>query len=169
MATTSRARLQLTARLTCVVTASALLAGGAAGCATEPHRHLDPAAALGTPAPAPGGAWPSYPLPSQVPTPSANGWSLPALPTAGPSGSHPTRDVTAPWSTRPTSQATTPLGGGSGAGGLVVGPRPDATTTGRASDRLPAGYQRSLVYSGLFGLVIAMVGITMIGRRRQLW
>ncbi|WP_121157698.1 hypothetical protein [Micromonospora pisi] len=109
-------------------------------------------------------------MPGQLPTPSADGWSLPAPPTVGPTTrSHPSQIATAPWSARPTAEATTPLGGAGGAGGLVVGPRPDATTTGRAENQLPAGYQRSLVYSGLFGLVIAMVGITMIGRRRRLW
>lgn len=31
------------------------------------------------------------------------------------------------------------------------------------------GYQRSLLYSGLLGLAIALAGLTMVGRRRQMW
>jgi hypothetical protein len=39
----------------------------------------------------------------------------------------------------------------------------------RTADELPPGYRRSLAYSGLFGLVISVVGLAMIGRRRRLW
>ncbi|GIG89166.1 hypothetical protein [Plantactinospora endophytica] len=33
----------------------------------------------------------------------------------------------------------------------------------------PPGYQRSLAYSGLFGLVISAVGLAMVGSRRRYW
>ncbi|GAB3966642.1 hypothetical protein V1634_30345 [Plantactinospora veratri] len=33
----------------------------------------------------------------------------------------------------------------------------------------PPGYQRSLAYSGLFGLVISAVGLVMVGTRRRYW
>ena len=49
--------------------------------------------------------------------------------------------------------------------------QPGTTTTASAqdTDRRPDGYQRSLVYSGLLGLAIAVIGLTMVGRRRRLW
>ncbi|MEO3926345.1 hypothetical protein ABGB07_21125 [Micromonosporaceae bacterium B7E4] len=38
-----------------------------------------------------------------------------------------------------------------------------------STDGPPPGYQRSLAYSGLFGLVISAVGLVMVGPRRRYW
>ncbi|WP_318398490.1 hypothetical protein [Plantactinospora sp. KLBMP9567] len=38
-----------------------------------------------------------------------------------------------------------------------------------STDGPPPGYQRSLAYSGLFGLVISAVGLVMVGTRRRYW
>ncbi|WP_422772435.1 hypothetical protein ACN28C_05205 [Plantactinospora sp. WMMC1484] len=38
-----------------------------------------------------------------------------------------------------------------------------------APDGPPPGYQRSLAYSGLAGLVISVVGLVMVGSRRRYW
>lgn len=37
------------------------------------------------------------------------------------------------------------------------------------ADRPPEGYYRSLLFSGIFGLVIAFVGVTMVSYRRRMW
>lgn len=36
-------------------------------------------------------------------------------------------------------------------------------------DGPPPGYRRSLVYSGLSGLAISVIGLAMVGRRRRFW
>ncbi|GAA3752362.1 hypothetical protein GCM10022225_41010 [Plantactinospora mayteni] len=38
-----------------------------------------------------------------------------------------------------------------------------------STDGPPPGYQRSLAYSGLLGLVISAVGLVMVGTRRRYW
>ncbi|MGX7669072.1 hypothetical protein [Plantactinospora sp. DSM 117369] len=53
-------------------------------------------------------------------------------------------------------------------------PQPDRAEEQRAgpppsTDGPPPGYQRSLAYSGLFGLVISAVGLVMVGARRRYW
>ncbi|WP_159104870.1 hypothetical protein [Plantactinospora sp. BB1] len=49
-----------------------------------------------------------------------------------------------------------------GTGEQRAGPAP-------RTDGPPPGYQRSLAYSGLFGLVISAVGLVMVGTRRRYW
>lgn len=61
------------------------------------------------------------------------------------------------------------------AASVAVAASPNALPPGTAYLPAPAtgshsaGYQRSLLLSGTLGLAIAIVGLTMISRRRQLW
>lgn len=53
---------------------------------------------------------------------------------------------------------------------LGAGP-PPATSYRPApqAERPPEGYYQSLFFSGIFGLVIALVGVTMVSYRRRMW
>lgn len=59
-----------------------------------------------------------------------------------------------------SAAAAAPLG--AGRTGTAYRPAP-------ASHRHPDGFHRSLLVSGILGLAIAIIGGTMIGRRRQMW
>jgi hypothetical protein len=61
------------------------------------------------------------------------------------------------------------MGGSGGSGPSAASPTTPAVTVAGATGRHPDGYQRSLIYSGLLGLTIATIGLSMVGRRRRLW
>ncbi|WP_329105673.1 hypothetical protein OG792_33280 [Micromonospora sp. NBC_01699] len=147
-----------------------LLGGTAAGCGNDDSRSTGPAA-LTSPAPQERPAdtntvWPSYPLPDQLRSPTPDGWPTPLPPTRLPGGSTPP-EVVAP--IPPPVDPTPPAGGVGGSDSLATRSSAHATGPDRAMDQRPTGYQRSLVYSGLLGLLIAAIGLTMVGRRRRLW
>jgi hypothetical protein len=89
------------------------------------------------------------------------------------------------WATPPDPLRSDPVAGGpededSGLGGTVEEPTPtpERTASKRAAapvraaptDTTPAsGYQKSLIYSGIIGIVLAAIGITMVGLRRRSW
>ncbi|MEV4627506.1 hypothetical protein AB0J90_14570 [Micromonospora sp. NPDC049523] len=148
-----------------------LLGGMAAGCGSAVTRSLGPAA---LPAPAPHGqtadtgtAWPSYPWPDPLRSPTPHAWPAPLPPTAVPDRSTVPPDVVVPVPS-PVGP-TTPAGGAGGSAPFATRSSAHTTGPGQATDRLPDGYQRSLLYSGLLGLAIAAIGLTIVGRRRRLW
>lgn len=92
---------------------------------------------------------------------------------AGQAGTEPARIPEFVAQTGPDAYPGRP--GAAGGPGATAGPgTPSAgsreqAAPPRTADELPPGYRRSLAYSGLFGLVISVVGLAMIGRRRRLW
>ncbi|WP_326561937.1 hypothetical protein [Micromonospora sp. NBC_01796] len=171
MATKSGARFHPTLPVVLVPVLAMLLGGMAAGCGHAVYRSVGPAA---LPAPPPpwhtpdtGSAWPSYPLPDQVRPSAPDGWPAPLPPTSVPERSIVPPDMVPPIPSpiEPTASA----GGSGGSAPYATRSGPHTTGPGQATDRLPDGYQRSLLYSGLLGLIIAAIGLTMVGRRRRLW
>lgn len=88
---------------------------------------------------------------------------VPQRPSAGPQAPErgsvaPTRSPAEPGA----ASATTSTELGAGAPGTRYHPVPPR-------HRHPEGYQRSLLFSGVLGLTIALVGVTMVSRRRRMW
>lgn len=169
MATKSDVRHRPESRIALASVLCALL-GGAAGCAGHAGERAAPTA----PPPSvsvtgPDDTWPSYPVPDPLRSPAPDGWALPAPPTAGPTRAPAPHDLAPMDPVPPAGGPTSTMGGAGGVDGLVTPPSPGTAAPDRANGRRPEGYQRSLVYSGLLGLAIALIGIGMIGRRRQLW
>jgi hypothetical protein len=173
MATKSGAQHRLTSRTVLVLVLSALVGGVAAGGTGIAHRATGPAAptatSLANSTVTPSTPLPSDLLPDQIRSPSPDGRSTFEPPTPAQTGSP---GPASPAPVEPIRPATEPAASPGGMGGsdpLATQPNAKTTAPTQATGRRPESYQRSLVYSGLLGLAIAAIGLSMVARRRRLW